>query len=171
MLTKFSHSERRALHRQKILNYKQKTYFHFKYCFLQSDFLLVMHRAYTPCENKFDAKTNAFLFLKMACTRQNQKRTIIHYAFACLLFSSSLCFSLTLRFFFSQRTFSRQYKQHFNVGCFHSLCFSILCHFSFCLCQPLKYLITNKSATVNFLWKTAVFLGKAIKSCLVSGLT
>lgn len=69
-------------------------------------------------------------------------------------FSSSLCFS-GLRFFknFSGKLFfpGSFINKHFNVGCFHSLCSSILCHYSFCLCQPLRYLITNKSATVNFL--------------------
>lgn len=42
-------------------------------------------------------------------------------------------------------------NKHFHMNSFHSLCSSILCHYSFCLCQALKYLITNKSAAVSFL--------------------
>ena len=117
--------------------------------------LLVMQRAHALWEQIW-CQDKCFLIPEDGFLGQDRIRkeqlSIMHLLAS---FSSSVCVSWLLDYLknFSGKLFfpGSFINKHFNVGCFHSLCSSILCRYSFCLCQPLKYLITNKSATVNFL--------------------
>lgn len=116
--------------------------------------LLVMHRAHALWEQIW-CQDKCFLIPEDGFLGQDRiKKEQLSIMHLLASFSSSLCFPWLLDFFFffsGELFFPGSVNKHFNVSCFHSLCSSILCHYSFCLCQPLKYLITNKSATVNFL--------------------
>lgn len=141
--------------------------------------LLVMHITHA-CENKSDAKINAFLFLNLVFqASQRQKTTVTSYALCCLLFSF-LLFLLTHRFldscfvlfcFFPGDTFfpGTFVNKYFNVSCFHSLHSSTFCHY-FLFVSGRTYLITNLLLSVSF-WRNSRLPGKDYEELSCFGLT
>lgn len=159
MLTKFSHSGCRALHRRDFESQRENisSAFSNTASYIVAS-LLVMHITYTLWEQIW-CQDRCFLvpehgFRGRDRIRKEQLPIMRRVAFFFLMFLLTFRFSDFFFFCFSRRLFfppGSFVNYYFNVGCFHNLHFSILCSYSSCLCRALKYLITNKSAAVSFL--------------------
>lgn len=159
MLTKFSHSGCRALHRRDFESQIENIFSAFSNTasYIVAS-LLVMHITYTLWEQIW-CQDKCFLVPEHGFQGQDRIRkeqlSIMHrVAFFFLSFSWLSDSRIFFFLLFFQETLSPPgsfVNYYFNVGCFHNPHFSILCSYSSCLCRALKYLITNKSAAVSFL--------------------